>query len=287
MSQPQPYNRRKRFFIEMSRTQLLISIAAVLFVISWVFILGIIVGRGIVADTITSTMKTQIQKLQQEKKALMEKYLGAEQEKSASSEPILKPQLDFYNSLSKKSPEPLVMKVPQPTLPPASVSPPEAKALPEALKAVEPKPVPAKPAEPVSGQAPLPTAASQKRPEAQKPPDPRTPAPRPGEPVLGRTPAAPSMEKRLPEPPKAAMAQTGDLMLQLGAYREEETAQAVMRSLSGKGYQAQVAVKDIPAKGGRWYRVRIGPFKTREETENMARRLTQDGFQSMIVGSKP
>ncbi|RPH89013.1 MAG: hypothetical protein EHM75_03015, partial [Desulfobacteraceae bacterium] len=116
MAQPQPYNRRKRFFIEMSRTQLLISIAAVLFVLSWVFILGIIVGRGIVADTITSAMKTQIQKLQQEKKSLMDKYLGAEQGKTASSEPIMKPQLDFYDNLSKKNQEPLVMKVPQPTL---------------------------------------------------------------------------------------------------------------------------------------------------------------------------
>ena len=118
MAQPQPYNRRKRFFIEMSRTQLLISIAAVLFVLSWVFILGIIVGRGIVADTITLTLKNQIQKLQQEKKSLMDKYLGAEPGKTDSSEQILKPQLDFYANLAKKDQGPLVMKVPQPTLPP-------------------------------------------------------------------------------------------------------------------------------------------------------------------------
>jgi hypothetical protein len=134
MTQPQPYNRRKRFFIEMSRTQLLISIAAVLFVLSWVFILGIIVGRGIVADTITSAMKTQIQKLQQEKKSLMDKYLGAEQGKGAPSEQILKPQLDFYDNLSKKTQEPLVMKVPQPTLPPTTTAPLETKAPTEAPK---------------------------------------------------------------------------------------------------------------------------------------------------------
>ena len=137
MTQPQPYNRRKRFFIEMSRTQLLVSIAAVLFVLSWVFILGIIVGRGIVADTITKAMQNQVQKLQQEKKALMDKYLGAEQEKTAASEKILKPQLDFYDNLSKKNQEPLVMKVPQPTLPPKTTAPLETKALTEAPKTSE------------------------------------------------------------------------------------------------------------------------------------------------------
>ena len=53
----------------MSRTQLFLSIAAVLFILSWIFILGIFVGRGYVSDTITLTLKNQIQKLQQEKKA--------------------------------------------------------------------------------------------------------------------------------------------------------------------------------------------------------------------------
>jgi cell division protein FtsN len=80
--------------------------------------------------------------------------------------------------------------------------------------------------------------------------------------------------------------QTGDFVLQLGAYREEATAQTVIQGLSGKGYQAQVTVKDIPAKGGKWHRVRIGPFKNREEAEKMAKRLEHDGFQSIIVDNK-
>ena len=252
MSQPQPYNRRKRFFIEMSRTQLLISIAAVLFVLSWVFILGIIVGRGIVADTITSAMKTQIQKLQQEKKSLMDKYLGADQGKTASSEQILKPQLDFYDNLSKNTQEPLVMKVPQPTLPPTTTAPLETKAPSEAPKALETKP----------------------------------PSPRPAETAKSQAPALPPLEKKITEPSKAAAVQIGDFLLQLGAYREEATAQTVIQRLSGKGYQAQVLAKDLPNKGGKWYRVRIGSFKNREEAEKMAKRLEQDGFQSIIVGNK-
>jgi cell division protein FtsN len=250
MAQPQPYNRRKRFFIEMSRTQLLISIAAVLFVLSWVFILGVIVGRGIVADTITLTLKNQIQKLQQEKRSLMDKYLGAEPGKTASSDQILKPQLDFYDNLSQKNQGPLVMKVPQPTLPPTTAAPPETKAPAEPPKALETK----------------------------------TPSPRPAETAVSQAP--PPVGKKITEPPKAAAVQTGDFVLQLGAYREEGTAQTVIQGLSGQGYQAQVMAKDLPAKGGKWYRVRIGPFKNREEAEKMAKRLEHDGFQSIIVDNK-
>jgi len=279
MAQPQPYNRRKRFFIEMSRTQLLISIAAVLFVLSWVFILGIIVGRGIVADTITSAMKTQIQKLQQEKKSLMDKYLGAEQEKTASSEQILKPQLDFYDNLSKKNQEPLVMKVPQPTLPPTTTTPQETKAPAEAPKAPVTQPSLHQPLESAGNQA------SALHPPEKKIAEPlKAPAPKPVESVGGKAPAP--VEKKIAEPPKTAAVQTGDFVLQLGAYREEATAQTVLQSLSGKGYQAQITAKDLPATGGKWYRVRIGHFKNREEAEKMAQRLEHDGFQSIVIGNK-
>ena len=265
MTQPQPYNRRKRFFIEMSRTQLLISIAAVLFVLSWVFILGIIVGRGIVADTITSAMKTQVQKLQQEKKSLMDKYLGAEQGKTASSDQILKPQLDFYDNLSKNNQEPLVMKVPQPTLPPTTAAPQETKSPAEFSKTLEAKAPASRTGETAGSLAPTPGSPEKKMSEPLK-----AAAPKPAEPLMA----------------KSAAAQTGEFVLQLGAYREEATAQTVIQRLSGKGYQAQVLAKDLPAKGGKWYRVRIGLFKSREEAEKMAKRLEHDGFQSIIVGNK-
>jgi cell division protein FtsN len=277
MAQPQPYNRRKRFFIEMSRSQLLISIAAVLFVLSWVFILGIIVGRGIVADTITLTLKNQIQKLQQEKKSLMDKYLGAEPGKTTSSDQILKPQLDFYANLSKKNQEPLVMKVPQPTLPPTTTAPPETKAPAEPAKAWETRPPSPRPAETARSQVPAPVEKRITEP-------PKAPAPIPAEPVVGKAPAP--VEKKIIEPPRAAAVQSGDFVLQLGAYREEATAQTVIQGLSGKGYQAQVMAKDLPAKGGKWFRVRIGHFKNREEAEKMAKRLEHDGFQSIIVDNK-
>ena len=117
---PQPYNRKKRFFFELSRTQMLFSIAGALFILSWVFILGIFVGRGYVSDTISQAFSDQIQKLQQEKKALMDKYLAQEKKGDIPSEEILKPQLDFYDKLSKKETENTQLTVPKPTPKPAS-----------------------------------------------------------------------------------------------------------------------------------------------------------------------
>ena len=210
----------------------------------------------------------------------MDKYLGTEPGKTTSSEQILKPQLDFYDNLPKKNQEPLVMKVPQPTLPSTTTAPSETKAPAEAPKVPESKPPSPRPAETAGSQAPTLHPLEKKMSEPPKAAEPKT-----AEPVVGKAPALP--EKKITEPSKAAAVQIGDFLLQLGAYREEATAQTVIQRLSGKGYQAQIMAKDLPAKGGKpRYRVRIGPFKTREETEKMAKRLEHDGFQSIIIGNK-
>lgn len=117
---PQPYNRKKRFSFELNRTQMIISIAGALFILCWVFILGIIVGRGYVSDTISRAFSDQIQKLQQEKKALMDKYLAQEKKGDGPQAEILKPQLDFYDKLSQKDSGNTLMTAPTPTPKPLS-----------------------------------------------------------------------------------------------------------------------------------------------------------------------
>ncbi len=118
---PKPYNRKKQYFIEMSRSQLFLSIAGALFVLCWIFILGIFVGRGYVSDTITRTFTDKIQKLQEEKKALTDKYLVQEKKADIPKEEILDPKLDFYDKLSKKEPDTTLQTVPKPTPKPSPV----------------------------------------------------------------------------------------------------------------------------------------------------------------------
>ncbi|MFH0786808.1 MAG: SPOR domain-containing protein [Pseudomonadota bacterium] len=113
---PQPYNRKKRFFFELSRTQTFFCIAGALFVLSWAFILGIFVGRGYVSDTITQAFHDQVRKLQAEKKALTDKYLAQEKKAEIPQDEIVKPRLDFFNNkLSRKGNENIQVTAPQPT----------------------------------------------------------------------------------------------------------------------------------------------------------------------------
>jgi cell division protein FtsN len=113
---PQPYNRKKRFFFELSRTQAFFCIAGALFVLSWAFILGIFVGRGYVSDTISQAFHEQIRKLNSEKKALTEKFLVQEKKPEIPQDEILKPRLDFFNNkLAKRENENIQMTTPKPT----------------------------------------------------------------------------------------------------------------------------------------------------------------------------
>jgi DedD protein len=276
MPQPHPVNRRKRFFVELSRTQLLITIAASLFILSWVFILGIIVGRGIVADTITQAMKAQISKLQQEKKALMDKYMPSEQPAAGTQGEILKPQLDFYDQLGKKDQEHTVMTAPRPTAPPPGATAPAATVLPPPAAEKGADTAASKTPAPAPGAAPVTTSPA---PAGSAPP-----AAKPMEPVSAQAPSPPPAEKIRKEPPPPAAEPAGLFTVQLGSYREEATAQTVTQRLSAKGYQPKVSSRDIPEKGGKWFRVRIGPFKTRAEAENAVKKLEQDGFQAMVIG---
>ena len=116
---PKPYNRKKRFFIELSRSQLFLSIAGALFIVSWIFILGIFVGRGYVSDTISRTFTDKIQKLQEEKKALMDKYLVQEKKDAPPQEEILNPPLEFFNKPSQRDTA-ITQTAPQPTPKPVS-----------------------------------------------------------------------------------------------------------------------------------------------------------------------
>ncbi len=244
---PQPYNRKKRFFFELSRSQMLFSIAGALFILSWVFVLGIFVGRGYVSDTITGAFSGQIQKLQQEKKALMDKYLAQEKKGGAPQEEILKPQLDFYDKLAQKENGNTPLTVPQPTPKPA-------------LEKEKP-PAPDRPA-PREAKA---EAKGEAKKEAKKVPQPP------------QTPT--KVFKEHQETPN----ESGSFTIQIGSYREEATAQHSVKRLREKGYQAILRTKEIPQKGGKWFRVQIGPFKTKGEAEKMVKKLGHDGFQAVML----
>jgi cell division septation protein DedD len=78
--------------------------------------------------------------------------------------------------------------------------------------------------------------------------------------------AKPAPKAELPAPPKEGSGWS----LQVGAFRSRENADKQAAVLKGKGYPTTVSA---PARG--LFRVRVGPYSDRAETERVAARLKQ------------
>ena len=63
--------------------------------------------------------------------------------------------------------------------------------------------------------------------------------------------------------------QAGRFAVQLASYRTRPRAEGLRAMLEDVGYGAYVVVSNIPPSG-RYYRVRVGPFDTREEATEIA-----------------
>ena len=137
----------------------------------------------------------------------------------------------------------------------------------------EPTPAPAPPTPRAETAAAAPTPNVTPAAPASKP---ATPAPPPSKPVPAATaPAAPAVAS-VPEPAGAGFA------IQVAALREREEADSIVKRLAGKGYPAYVVspAKGAPAV----YRVRVGKFKERREADTIAARLQkEEQFKPWIV----
>jgi len=100
-----------------------------------------------------------------------------------------------------------------------------------------------------------------------------------------------SRKEKLPPPlavspppkPKAPVSKEGTYAIQVGAYRQRADARNVAASLKAKGYPAYVETYSTRDKGT-WYRVRIGPYPTREEAEAQARAYERrEGRKPLLI----
>lgn len=76
--------------------------------------------------------------------------------------------------------------------------------------------------------------------------------------------------KPKPSPKPEPVIQTapihGRYTIQVGSFNNSDEAHMMVNHWKGKGYPAYLLSADIPGKG-RWYRVRLGGFETREEAD--------------------
>jgi cell division protein FtsN len=84
------------------------------------------------------------------------------------------------------------------------------------------------------------------------------------------------------EPPPASQPAPGQrLLLQAGSFREARDAEALKARLALLGHVAQVV--PVTIDGNTWHRVRLGPFDSARDIEDVRRQLAANGVDSIAL----
>lgn len=92
------------------------------------------------------------------------------------------------------------------------------------------------------------------------------------------------VDAALPEPgaPRAAVGHEGEYTLQVISYDSRSVAEAFASDLRARGHEAFVSAGEVEG-GGRHYRVRLGPFKTKQSAEEYRKQFETAERMSTIV----
>lgn len=217
---------RKKYLIQLTGKGFFLGLCLLFLVSGWMFVLGILVGRG------TAPVNFDIQALQKELLALKESMV--KQEKRAmetdSAKTGAKSSFEFYEALKKKEKDEQVQLI-------------EKKVLPKAPSVTASQP-------PSTLQKPLPKARDTR---AEK--------------------------KTLPD---VKPTPSGPLAVQVASTKDAASAGELVKKLIRLGYSGFSTKAEIPNKGT-WYRVKVGPYRTKAEAELMRQELTKDKFKGIIV----
>jgi cell division septation protein DedD len=115
-------------------------------------------------------------------------------------------------------------------------------------------------AEPSPAPSPEPPAADAASPAADPSESPR------------ETAASPPAVASAPAPIPPAVARTG-FSVQVGAFSDASGARKLVQNLESLGFSAYVAEVDVEGRAGARYRVRVGPFSTRDAASAAAGKL--------------
>ena len=205
-------------YVQITRKQAAGWIGAFMFLLVWIFILGVMVGRG------TAPMRFDMDKLQKDLADLKAEVLKKEQTiiKNQAEELLEKKEFEFHKELT--SSEDLIKAEAQ------ARAPIENKTKP-AIKAKEKK-------------------------------------------TVQKTPS--------PEKKKAVAAASGEYALQVASLKDVKYADTLVKRLNSKGYPAYHVSADLLDKGI-WYRVRIGPLKTKTQAFNMLKTVKKEYKTAIVI----
>jgi len=235
-SRPKPVesDRRKRFRIEFGATQLMLFSLSLFVVLSWMFVFGILVGRGLpLVESADASLRARLMRFIGLGEKAPEPYQQAA--KTWEDPQKMVESLDYYESLTKQSK-------------PISDKPPVKAAIP--------------PLRSKSAPAPPEVVRKQKiaRPE---PPD--------------TAPADNAQES------KAVESATPRFTLLAASLKDSANAERYLRKLQAKGYSPRMETIEL-AESGRWTRVLVGSFDSREEALRFAAEFNRrENMQGLVV----
>ena len=241
---------KEKYELSLDNRQIVSITIASLVVLGGVFMLGVVVGKKLSAET--AALQTQPTDL-----------LGQLDRKTDALETVkADAALTFQDELTRKTPT-LVAETPivRPVEPrPVEVKPAELK--PEAV-AIAPKPEtePVKPAEPRLAETPKPEAVATRT-------------------VDGGGSLKEAFGKAQRPPTEAAA--DGAWTLQLSAYQDKAEADRFAAGLRDKGYAPYIVEASIPGKGT-WFRVRMGRFGTKDAASRYMDDFRRETAMNAIV----
>jgi DedD protein len=84
------------------------------------------------------------------------------------------------------------------------------------------------------------------------------------------------------EPPREAA--TGEFAVQVFAFSDDKGANSLVNKLKGKGYPAYS--EPVNTSRGTLWRVRVGPFPSREGAAAARERLKGEGYNGIVASAK-
>ena len=114
------------------------------------------------------------------------------------------------------------------------------------------------------------------------PPAAPTPSPLTSQKRVSKSKGTPEEKKTLPGLPGVKPSPSGPLAVQVASTKDAASAEVLVKKLTQLGYAGFSTMVEIPNRGT-WYRVKVGPYRTKTEAEKMRQELIKYRFKGIIV----
>jgi cell division protein FtsN len=242
---------KRKYHLEMTSWSIFAWLSFLFLLMSWIFVLGILVGRGLIPESVTaiSELRNQLNKLQDRVFSGQKRGQGVQKEEDYDS------KLAFYTELSNKEGDEKKRKFPDAKPQHLTTEPGEKK------QAViqQPPPESRPEASPKEAVAKVKTEISKALPDGSP-----------------KESAEDVTKKRATPPLKSGYT------VQVASLQDETKAQQTVERLIKGGYDAYY--EKVQIRGKTWYRVRCGKFATKNEGDDYAKRLVgETGLKGLVM----